>query len=203
MGEYAKRLSDGAKIKIGACEEMLYLRFEDRYKVKPLPNSIQNLNIDGLFWRIPFPDEDRILPGDYNKPFRKYILVDFEPEETVEMPGMMQLRHESGLQISLPCYHGFKLPELPEPAKACWNGKFANFFVLEYIKKHEGRLYPIISCRACGNIWRTDWEEILPYVTDKELKKRLEKYAEYTEKRIRTENLSEAEKIAARELLNQ
>ncbi len=30
MGEYAKRLSDGTEIKIGTCEEMLYLRFEDR-----------------------------------------------------------------------------------------------------------------------------------------------------------------------------
>ncbi len=30
MGEYAKRASDGVEVKIGTCEAMYYLRFEDR-----------------------------------------------------------------------------------------------------------------------------------------------------------------------------
>ncbi len=44
MGEFARRLSDGAEVKIGTCEEMLYLRFDDRHKVCALPNSVDVSN---------------------------------------------------------------------------------------------------------------------------------------------------------------
>lgn len=40
MGEYAVRISDGERIKIGTCEDMLYLRFEDRHKVSAENGSV-------------------------------------------------------------------------------------------------------------------------------------------------------------------
>jgi len=59
MGEYAKRISDDQIIKIGTCEEMLYLRFEDIPKISTKgQNCVQNLYMDGLYWRLPFPDAD-------------------------------------------------------------------------------------------------------------------------------------------------
>ena len=39
MGEYAIRKSDGESIKIGTCEDMYYLRYEDRFKVTPEEGS--------------------------------------------------------------------------------------------------------------------------------------------------------------------
>ena len=40
MGEYAQRISDGERVKIGTCEDMLYLRFEDRAKVSALAGNV-------------------------------------------------------------------------------------------------------------------------------------------------------------------
>lgn len=74
MGEYAKRKSDGAKIKIGTCEDMYYIRFEDRFKVLPLEGSVDiSRNPEDSRFRLPFPDEDGIEPGeyeDYNRALR-------------------------------------------------------------------------------------------------------------------------------------
>ena len=65
MGEYAVRISDGAEIKIGTCEEMLYLRFSQRHLVRQKQNSL-DVNDDKiaglLFFRLPFSDEDNVLP---------------------------------------------------------------------------------------------------------------------------------------------
>jgi hypothetical protein len=76
MGEYAKRKSDGQEIKIGTCEDMYYIRFEDRFKVSPLDgNTDISREPEGCRFRLPFPDEDNILPGDYedfNRGLRLY-----------------------------------------------------------------------------------------------------------------------------------
>ena len=52
MGEYAIRKSDRESIKIGTCEDMYYLRYEDQNKVTP-----DECSGFGYRWRIPFPDE--------------------------------------------------------------------------------------------------------------------------------------------------
>lgn len=84
MGEYAKRNSDGQEIKIGTCEDMYYIRFEDRDKVSPLPNSISLSNpahVDGCRFRLPFPDENGKQPGEYenyNRGLRLYKVLPCE-----------------------------------------------------------------------------------------------------------------------------
>lgn len=71
MGEYAKRISDGQEIKIGTCEEMFYLRYDDRFKITGLPGNVDpSINATGLFFRLPFPDEDGIRPGEYGNHLR-------------------------------------------------------------------------------------------------------------------------------------
>lgn len=64
MGEYAHY--EGKIIKIGTCEMMYYLRYEDRFKVKKHENSLDPHTEKNLFWRLPFPDEDKKEIGNYS-----------------------------------------------------------------------------------------------------------------------------------------
>lgn len=188
MGEYAKRKSDGERIKIGTCESMYYLRYEDREKVEKESHSLDPAIEKGLFWRLPFPDEDNISIGEYDPYQRGYRLYkpieengkqyheDFAAPDTVDAPGTLQLRHaDSGLLLNVNCYHGIKLPKGTDEIKPCWNGK-GWFFELVFIKNTENGVIPVIQCRHCHMMWRCTWDEILPYIQDSELKSRLEQY---------------------------
>ncbi len=197
MGEYAKRISDGQEVKIGTCESMYYLRYDDRHLVAKLDNSLDPATCTGLFWRLPFPDEDNIRIGeykDYNRGYRLYkvvkepnhpqpcyrsICVDFAPDDMANAkPGTIQLTHkESGLLVNMPCYHGVKLPEPPPGGQVFWNGKGYSFDLKSVKNRPDGTLYPVVGCRHCGQAWGFDWADILPYVSDDEMLKRLEKYA--------------------------
>jgi hypothetical protein len=181
MGEYAIRKSDGEEIKIGTLEEMYYIRYEDQSKVTLKPN-----NRFGYRWRLPFPDEDNLQPGDYKQHNRRCRLYkarddkkgydDFTDESKVSENGLVQLTHECGLLINVPCFHGIKLPEVTDPMSIFWNSK-SWFFELRFIRSTEEGLFPVVGCRFCQQQWRYSWDQILPYVQDKELKKRLELYA--------------------------
>jgi hypothetical protein len=181
MGEYAIRKRDGQEIKIGTCERMYYLRYEDRQKVRHLHGNVNAATDLNLFWRLPFPDEDHILPGNYDNYNRGWRLwkkdeqghcYDYsEPELAESQSSIIQLRHESGLLINVPCHHGEKLPELGN-AKAFWNDKSWSYELVAVKNTAEG-VFPIFTCRHCRSLWRGTWEEILPYVADKELHARL------------------------------
>ena len=130
MGEYAKRKIDGVEVKIGTCNSMYYLRYEQRNEVE------YEFGKERFHWRIPTPNEDNIKAGDF-----KYELLDegkFIPyklrlisnipsktiEEIKQYKGTMHLRDEpSGLQISIPCYHGLALPHNTDDIHYHWNGK--------------------------------------------------------------------------------
>ena len=60
MSEYATRKSDGKYIYIGSCEEMSCLRYEDRVNVIPQGKGFDIENCNGLCWRVPVPDEDKV-----------------------------------------------------------------------------------------------------------------------------------------------
>ena len=60
MGEYCTRLADKQFVKMGTCAHMYYLRFEDMSDVEPEDGSSF-----GSYFRLPWPDEDHHLPGDY------------------------------------------------------------------------------------------------------------------------------------------
>src|SRR3990167_2579485 len=63
MGEYATRGKD--RIKIGTCEDMYYLRFDQRDRVQHEPGNVAPNGEDayGLRFRFPWPDEDHVAPG--------------------------------------------------------------------------------------------------------------------------------------------
>lgn len=197
MGEYAKRKSDGEEVKIGTCESMYYIRWEDRNKVSKLPNSLDPATTTGLYWRLPFPDEDGVLIGayqDYNRGYRLFkvveepdnpqlcyrkICADFAPADMADAkPGFIQLRHEqSGLLMNIPCYHGAKLPDPPPGGQVFWNGKGHALELSSVKNMPDGTLLPVVRCRFCGKMWSFDWAEIMPYVFDDDMRKRLEEYA--------------------------
>ncbi len=191
MGEYATRISDGERIKIGTCEEMLYLRYEDRAKVRKVPGSLDAATTLGLFWRLPFPDEDGILPGDYRthgRGERLYKLlpkdtqgwqgsVDFAPADLAENPGIMQMYNESGVLLNVKCYHGIRLPDCGPDVQAHWNG-ISWFLELASLKnRKDGKVVPVVHCRFCRSAWSFEWADVMPYLNG-EMAARLAFYAE-------------------------
>jgi hypothetical protein len=180
MGEYAIRKSDRERVKIGTCADMYYLRFEDRNKV-----SYDDGWAD-LRFRIPFLDEDKLQPGEYDVYNRGLLLrrgseyfqdVD---KGTDSESGMLQIRHEAtGLLIQIPCHHGERLPAMGDKAGVHWNGKMPSY-VLSSIRsvQVEGglTLWPVVRCVHCNQAWRYEWDEILPWVPDIQLRERLEGY---------------------------
>ena len=192
MGEYAIRKSDNKSIKIGTCEDMYYLRYEDRDKV-----TCEEGSDFGCRWRLPLPSEDHMEPGEYH-PYchgdgsgtvplgRAYAVGDngedeityFEPNpEVVDHPGSMQLHHKSGLLINVKCFHGLKLPEAGgDITRTGWNGH-ANHWELRCLRETKEGLLPVVACRYCGHMYRETWAAVLPFITDKELHRRLQSYA--------------------------
>ena len=65
MIEYAIRKTDGKQVQIGNCENIYGLRYEDRNKVIASPGCTSHTQTLNLHWRLPFPEEDHILPGEY------------------------------------------------------------------------------------------------------------------------------------------
>ncbi len=166
MGEYARRIFDDERIKIGTCEFNYYLRLEDKDQVKPETNSDF-----GYMWRLPFPDEDNVLPGNYEDPHRGAVLTE---KFTLEAPpGTLQLKHECGLLLKVNCYHGNRLPNIGEEAKSFWNGKWSCWWELAHIRTPDSR--PVVRCRACGMLLHTiKWDLVLPYIVNRNLAERLE-----------------------------
>ncbi len=189
MGEYGKRNSDGVEIKFGTCESMYYLRYDDKDKVTSDGHSLNPAKETGLFWRLPFPDEDNILPGEYKdyrrgqslykeKTEKQAFAEPFVDESTAEHPGLIQSTHPCGYLINLKCYHGNKLPESNEDVQVHWNGKAPYVLELVHIKNMEdGTLAPVVGCKFCHAMWRYDWADVLPFVHG-EMKIRLEKYSQ-------------------------
>jgi hypothetical protein len=166
MGEYAIRKSDGQEIKIGTCENMYYLRYSDRDKVKPKNENNLDPNDDKIIselrFRLPFPDEDHIKPGDY-EPFRReeVLLYDYEPKNT--NAGLMQLSTKYGLLMNVPCYHGEKLPDNYGDIKVFWNGK-APAYALKWLKFIDGIPYGVYGCIQCSEEWRSPLKDLIPFI---------------------------------------
>ena len=194
MGEYATRLSDDIRIKIGTCEDMFYLRYEDREKVGAIPGNVNPHDTEDLKvirFRLPFPNEDDIPIGQYEDPHRGQMLYKqsengcseyFADAEAGEKHmGSFQMYHKSGLLFSVPCHHGAKLPDLGL-IKVHWNGK-APALVLGAVglRPHGGdgplRVYPVIRCIFCGEMWRSNWAEIWEYIPH-DIRPRFEQYAQ-------------------------
>lgn len=178
MGEYAEY--NGEMVKIGTCESMYYLRHEDREKVNPVEGSLDPRTCHNLFWRLPFPDEDNVTPGDYER-FDRGVPLGVAFEGPAEPEGIIQLTHACGLMINYPCHHGHT-QERPGGAGVgvFWNGRAQWFYELAHIKNMpDGTFRAVYRCRFCGKMWSIgpeDWPEFRQHIVDEELAKRLDKY---------------------------
>lgn len=186
MGEYARRKCDNVEIKIGVCEAMYYLRYEDRDKVKQLPSSINPAGEMNLLWRIPTFEEDQTKPGDYKDktgiPLRKIssdgTIEQYNDSRLGEIPGTIQATAADGLMVIVKCFHGEKTPEKGgDVINITWNGKYTGY-ELKYLKNTEDGIKPVIGCKHCGSsIVLNSWDGIWPYLTS-EYQKRFSIYKE-------------------------
>lgn len=179
MGEYAIRAKDGQSVKLGTCEQMYYCRWQQRYDVMKFPGSK-----DGLFWRLPFPDEDGIAVGDFEDydgwKRNRYSRIDdsfrerMKGEEGVlSDPGLIQMkRDDCGLLLNVPCYHGVKLPDNIGECKAFWNG-YSFPIRLCAVKNYPTEMRIVISCICCGHMWSFPFDEIQQYISSIEMRMRL------------------------------
>lgn len=146
MGEYAKTLT-GESIKIGTCEDMLYLRADQRFQVRPEEGSVDPVrHAAELRFRFPWPDEDNVKPGMFDDPFRK-LRVDIEPPEGFQH-GIVQFVAPEGYNVCLPC------PEGPsEHGLHVHRNGFAGASFLVQQRLIDGQALAVFQC-VCGRAWR-------------------------------------------------
>ena len=162
MGEYAQY--NGEEIKIGTCEDMLYLRADQAHLVKPLPGNVDPVrDRDGIRFRFPFPDEDGKAPGDFDDCDRGQTLWGVKVPEGVDH-YTVQFKASNGYLVSLPCPEGPQ-PE-GQPYKIHRNG-YGGSVKLVQQRYWEGRLVAVCQCKGCGAAYRLpDLEDAQPIIDE-------------------------------------
>lgn len=136
MGEYAK--FKRTEIKIGTCEDMYYLRADQRHLVKALKGNV-NPNSDDRFdirFRFPFPDEDHIQPGDFE-----------EYDRAVTVPGMAMPEMPGGVDH-------FQWRRDGKKGKCTGKGDSVQLVQQKILR--DGRTVPVLRCSGCGALWRLE-----------------------------------------------
>lgn len=175
MGEYAKRKIDGVDVKIGTCESMYYCRYDQ------LGEIIYPYMSNNLFWRIPTPDEDGTLPGDYDYsllredgyiPWRLRIDTSkFGNDDIADMQktGTIQLKEpRMGLLVNIRCPHGFPMEQFKINNDGAvismgYNGHQDTLY-LKGLKNEPSELKVLAECSACGHMWSFCFNEIEPLI---------------------------------------
>ena len=177
MGEYAHRKPDGEYVKIGTCENMYYCRWEQRDQLYDYKD------IDNLFWRLPIPTEDELLPGEFSfgawRESFHTMLKNFDEvaakEQCYKTTGIVQtMIDELGILVNVKCYHGLRLPQGNDDFKAFFNGKK---YALRLIAvKNDTKLKELricVSCTACEKRWSCSFNDIEAYIYSLEMRLRL------------------------------
>ena len=155
MGEYVTY--NGCEIKLGTCEEMYYLRADQRHLIRGY-----DFSPDAYRYRFPFPDEDAIGPGRFEDYDRGVKIPDWKIPEDYEGHGTVQFKAnypDAGYLVSLPCPEQFPRAangmgaDLPNGVHVGFNGYNAQPRIVQQLAL-EGILYTVVSCGGCGNKWR-------------------------------------------------
>ena len=171
MGEYARRKIDGQEVKIGTCNRMYYCRYDQINKINYAYNS------DNLIWRIPNPDEDGTLPGDYNYSLlREGVFVPWklkldtsklkrEDAAILKQTGTIQLSDKRmGLLVNIKCPHGLPLEQDGNTQCSLVYNGHQNTLHLCGLKNTPKELTVVFTCASCESIWSTSFNEIEPLI---------------------------------------
>lgn len=150
MGEYARYA--GKLIKIGTCENMHYLRADQATMVEPVEHSLDPVaRAADIRFRFPFPDEDRIEPGEFEDHTRGVAV-------TAEVPILADSHHrgvvftsETGFAVKLACPlsragledGGYRRADRGD------GHNVATVRILQQAVRH-GALTLVCACAACG-----------------------------------------------------
>jgi hypothetical protein len=154
MGEYARRKSDGQEIKIGTCEDMYYLRADQRFQVSPLPGNLDPASksvVHVLRFRFPWPHEDGTQPGEFEE-YEKAVAVHGVSAPAGVEHHSVQFAAHAGYLVSLPCPEGPSSHGLTIHR----NGFKGAVLLTQQKLLADGRLVPICRCGGCGSAWRVE-----------------------------------------------
>lgn len=167
MGEYAK--FRGESVKIGTCEDMYYLRHDQRHQVEAEPGNVHPVRqATEIRFRFPFPDEDYIEPGAFDPYGRGVAVHGLQPPEGVEHYSV-QFRADAGYLLSLPCPESFpreaNSSTLVNGLNVVRNGFSGQVKIVQQRQLPDGTLAVVCQCGGCGAKWRlSTWEEAEPLV---------------------------------------
>ena len=169
MGEYARDIMTGEEVKIGTCENMYYLRFDQRAQVAEVPNSLDPNDpevVYALRWRFPWPDEDATARPGYDNERHEYDRG--QPIPGAKHPagvehGSVQFKAHPGYLVSLPCPEGpdaawlrLHKGENPLPVAIHRNGVGGAVELCQQKLLRDGRIVPILRCVGCGTRYRLE-----------------------------------------------
>lgn len=161
MGEYATDTMTGERVKIGTCEDLLYLRHDqlDRVAARDRSESAPREHLDVYRFRFPWPDEDGTAPGQFDNPFRS-LGVHVDPCQQIEH-RTRQFKGDGGYLVMLPC------PEAradETPATFQHNGYQGPVKITGQAVRN-GNLALICECNGCGATYHLPtWEDAAPVV---------------------------------------
>lgn len=162
MGEYATRKSDGERVKIGTCEDMYYLRHDQRGEVEAIPGNLDPTR-DALRirFRFPFPDEDHLAPGAWGfTPFERRELVWGIQDLAGFDHHPVSYRSSRGDTVSLPC------PEsVGVSAHLLRHYGGPSIGIAQQKMQADGVLATVVCCTGCNALARlTTWADAEPIV---------------------------------------
>lgn len=152
MGEYA--YFRGERIKIGTCEDMLYLRAEHAPLLDTRSHEDTNVMacLDEVRFRFPFPTEDDKLPGEYDDPDKSLGLYGVTaPEGTEHGTVQFASNHPTGFLVSLPCPEG---PDTDKIGFKVHRNGYAGPVHISQQKVFGNQLILIGRCGGCRYAWR-------------------------------------------------
>lgn len=157
MGEHATYA--GQSVKIGTCEDMYYLRADQRDEIEGYDFSQPVLDV--IRFRFPFPDEDGTEPGRYDDYSRGVRIPGWSlpAELSGDEHHSIQFKNDAGYLLSIPCPEQYGQPgmkvELPNGLTVHRNGWNGGPVVRQQAFR-GGHLVTIVSCGACGALHRLD-----------------------------------------------
>ena len=156
MGEFANY--KGERIKIGTCDNMYYLRWDQRHLVTESDVNFKDpATLAEIRFRFPFPWEDGIEPGEFEDHDKGFRLDGFvQPELDHGSNQFIANYPKNGYLVSLPCPE--VNPTITVGGKEIpihKNGYGGPASLIQQAWR-SGRLVGIVRCNGCGHVYRLE-----------------------------------------------